>query len=148
MFYRRNRFGPGRPWRHIGWIVWVLPFLFFGSYHSWFTLMMGLFFVFIISMVVWSVISGMPSGSSRSSSWIGQPWNQPQPTPPPVSPTYQPYDPYQGSEPYASYHQGYRAQSGPQPAAPASPVSRPEPARPLYDQPEMEYPREEPPMVQ
>ncbi|MBX5450016.1 hypothetical protein [Thermogemmatispora sp.] len=152
--YRRNHFG-----RHRGWFFWwFIPLFFLGPAHWWWgwgNAMFGIMLsIFLIALLAWGLsVLFAEQGPAAGRNWplSGGMWQQPSQTPQaPPGPTGIYQAPY-ASEQEQRYHQGYRAQTGPRPGETASPqgaTSTTGRTQPQYEEPQVEYPREEPPLVQ
>nr|BBH95129.1 hypothetical protein KTA_33280 [Thermogemmatispora argillosa] len=157
--YRRKPFG-----RHRGWFFWwFIPLFFLGPAHWWwgwgnavFSIMLS---VFLIALLAWGLsFLFAEEGPAAGQHWpmgrgMWQQWQQPPQRPQgPSGPAGMYQAPYSGEQ-EQRYHQGYRAQTGPRPNEVAgassqgaqSATGRPQPQ---YEEPQVEYPLEEPPLVQ
>jgi hypothetical protein len=132
--------------RRGGGLIWLLPFIFMFSFHSPGALLFGLIFS-VFLMILLRAIFAMIAGArmwNGSNTWY-QPPQQTYYTPPqreavPEEEGNQTYQPYQ------SYGQGYQPQRGrEQPFQYRSAQPKQEPQ---YEEPQIQYPEELPPMQQ
>ena len=131
MWYRRRPY-----WRRRGifGFPFMLFFIAFFVFHSWFGFVLGIAMIIVFSLLLRAIMAGTFGGGGMNTAWRQPPYQQPQ----------QPYEQYYQPS-YQPYEEGYQYQ----PPAPTYQEPQYKAPQPQYDeQPQAEYPQELPPMEQ